>query len=265
MATIKGLERFQSHFVGFEEQFVLIGGVACHLWFEENGLSFRPTKDFDIVLVTEALSPQFVRRIWEFVDLGRYLKKERSDSEHRYYRFSGPEEPDFPYMIELFARRSDGLEIEPGQHIIPISVVEENVSSLSAILLDENYYRLISNGRSLIGNLPLVAIHVLIPLKAKAWLDLTVRREGGQQVDSNLLSKHRSDVFRLALLLTRESQFTLPQTVATDLQEFLQACPVDSPEWAAIAASLKTVVNPVPSAITLREAIIKTFDLGAVE
>lgn len=261
MAIIKGLEQFQSHFAGFENQYVLIGGVACHLWFQDSGLNFRATRDLDVVLVTEALTPEFVQRIWAFVDAGRYRRKERSDREHRYYRFTDPEETDFPYMIELFARLPDGLELEADQTIVPIPV-DEDVSSLSAILLDEEYYRLIREHQRVINDLPLVEIEVLIPLKAKAWLDLTARRASGETVDSDHIAKHRSDVFRLALLLQDEMRWTLPDSIAADMQRFLDAFPVSSPEWTAIRASLKTVVSPAPSAAALREAIASAFGLS---
>ena len=47
---VKGLGLFKEHFRPYTDRYVLIGGTACDLAFEEAGLSFRATKDLDIVL-----------------------------------------------------------------------------------------------------------------------------------------------------------------------------------------------------------------------
>ena len=42
---VRGLEKFKSHFEGFEGKYTLIGGVACGLLFEDAGLDFRGTQE----------------------------------------------------------------------------------------------------------------------------------------------------------------------------------------------------------------------------
>ncbi|HEY5101421.1 MAG TPA: hypothetical protein VII70_01455 [Steroidobacteraceae bacterium] len=42
-------------------------------------------------------------------------------------------------MLELFCRAPDGIILVPGAHLTPIPV-DEAVASLSAILLDKDYY-----------------------------------------------------------------------------------------------------------------------------
>ena len=61
---VRGLELFKEHFKGFQEHYVLIGGTACSILMEESGVPFRATKDLDIVLIAEALNPDFVRVMW---------------------------------------------------------------------------------------------------------------------------------------------------------------------------------------------------------
>ena len=51
---------------------MLIGDVACHLWLSTRGLAFRATKDMDMVLIVEALDAAFVKRLWEFIEAGKY-------------------------------------------------------------------------------------------------------------------------------------------------------------------------------------------------
>jgi len=76
---VRGLEKFKSHFEGFEGKYTLIGGVACGLLFEDAGLDFRGTQDFDIVLIVEAMDDIFGRAIWDFIKAGQYEIREKSN------------------------------------------------------------------------------------------------------------------------------------------------------------------------------------------
>jgi hypothetical protein len=67
---------FQEWFNGFENQYVLIGGTAASISMTEAGLPFRGTKDLDIVLHVEVLTPAFGQKFWEFVQAGGYQQKE---------------------------------------------------------------------------------------------------------------------------------------------------------------------------------------------
>ncbi len=53
---VKGLDIFREHFRDFSDRYMLIGGVACSLIFEELGIDFRGTRDIDIVLNIAARS-----------------------------------------------------------------------------------------------------------------------------------------------------------------------------------------------------------------
>lgn len=79
--------------------------------------------------------------------------------------------------------------------------IDDEVSSLSAILLDDEYYRLLVENRTSAGGVAVLSVEGLIPFKAKAWLDLSARRADGQAVDEKSVKKHRNDVCRLATLL----------------------------------------------------------------
>jgi hypothetical protein len=57
--VVRGLDVFRSWFTAHADEFVLIGGTAATLALEEAGLEFRATKDLDIVLHVEALTPRF--------------------------------------------------------------------------------------------------------------------------------------------------------------------------------------------------------------
>lgn len=64
---VKGLNVFREYFKEYENQYVLIGGTACDIAFESNEGIFRATRDLDMVLILEALTPQFGERFWEFM------------------------------------------------------------------------------------------------------------------------------------------------------------------------------------------------------
>src|SRR5213076_1877560 len=136
---VAGVKRFRDHFAGHEEQYVLLGGAACELVMDDVGLDFRATKDLDIVLIVEALDPAFSETFWAFIEEGGYEIRQRSEGDRILYRFQKPSTDDFPAMIELFSRTPEELNIAEGSALTPLPIDEE-AASLSAILLDEDYY-----------------------------------------------------------------------------------------------------------------------------
>ena len=216
---VKGLEKFKEFFQSDAEHFVLIGGSACDLHFEQLGMNFRATQDLDIVLCVEALSGEFVERFWEFIRLGKYTIRQRADGKKEFYRFIAPQEEGYPRMLELFSRRPDVLPFAPHIHLTPIPTDEE-ISSLSAILLDEEYYRFILSQRRNIDGLSVVSPEGLVVLKARAWMDLCARRMAGYAVDSGNIRKHRNDIIDL-LPLVVPRPLPLESGIRKDMVDFL--------------------------------------------
>ena len=64
---VKGIERFREYFIDYSDQYVLIGGTACDISFGCHNSDFRTTRDLDVVLIVEALTPEFGQRFWEFI------------------------------------------------------------------------------------------------------------------------------------------------------------------------------------------------------
>ncbi len=236
---IKGLDKFKAHFAQHTKSFVLIGGVACHEWLATQGLEFRATRDIDIVLIVEALDQGFIARFWEFVEAGQYEIRERATGKRELYRFSKPKDDTYPAMLELFSRQPGKIDLSQEQRVIPVEI-DENSANLSAILLDDDYYALILEHRREDDGLPFVTPEALIPLKARAWIDMTERQRKGEKIDSKDIQKHRTDVFRLGATLSGESGGHLAQRIEQDLKTFLAAFPEESSEWPSILGSLKT-------------------------
>ena len=78
---MNGISIFREYFHHFKEQYTIIGGVACSLLMEEAGFPFRQTVDIDMVLIVEALTPEFAKAFWDFIQVGEYQIKRRSNGQ----------------------------------------------------------------------------------------------------------------------------------------------------------------------------------------
>jgi hypothetical protein len=221
MSAPYGLDVFRQYFADFADQYVLIGGTASFLAMDAAGLDARLTKDLDIVLLAEALTPEFGRTFWRFVDAGGYRVQQEAAEPRRFYRFSKPVDPAFPAMLELFSRLPDGIRYSPPRVLTPIPF-DESVASLSAILLDDAYYAMLHQGMVRFEGLSWVNERVLIPLKMKAWLDLRERKAAGHAVDEKDIGKHFNDVLRLSRILPLDARVPLPETVGADVATFIE-------------------------------------------
>jgi len=217
---VRGLPEFRKYFKAYTDQYVLIGGTASDVLFDTAGLNFRATKDFDIVLIVEALSDAFIKVFWKFIEEGGYTNRHQSTGRPQFYRFHSPTNVAFPRMLELFCRIPDGLIFNAPAHLTPLPLDEES-SSLSAIILNDDYYQLVKEHCIQIQDISIITAEGLIPLKAKAWLDQTRRKNSGEKIQTTDIIKHRNDVFRLYQLLVEGEHTTLPRVVQNDLKSFL--------------------------------------------
>ena len=218
---VKGLDTFAAYFAEDEDQYVLIGGVATYLALEEAGLEPRATRDLDIVLCVEALTPAFGQKMWDFIQAGGYEIQQEGSEPRCFYRFLKPADVKYPVVLEFFAREPGHLPLAEGAHLTPVPI-DESVESLSAILLDDDYYRFIHRHKRMLNGVHVVNEHCLIPLKARAWLDLRERKAAGvAAVDSRNINKHRGDVLRLLQLLTPGNTVPVAGTIAADMTRFV--------------------------------------------
>ncbi|MCF7764834.1 MAG: hypothetical protein K9N62_14280 [Verrucomicrobia bacterium] len=257
---VKGLDLFRERLRKFEGSFTLIGGAACDEWFTSQGLEFRATKDLDIVLIIEAVEPAFITNLRGFITDGEYEIRERTEGTPVLYRFAKPRNEEFPFMLELFSRKPEGIELTEGQEIVPITAGMDH-HSLSALLLEDDYYNLIRTHRDVRDGLPFANATSLIPLKAHAWLNLTKQKGDGAEIDSKDIAKHRNDVFRLAGTLPGEAGPSLPVSITDDLTRFLDSFPETSEAWPQILASLENTLGGRFRPATLRSAIQTYFGI----
>lgn len=256
---VRGIDKFREFFGDYAENYVIIGGTACEIYEEQYAQIPRATKDIDIILVVEALSAEFVTQFWEFVKAANYDERNKGVGKNKqeYYRFKKPENRDFPYQVELFSRNIGLKGFPEDARITPIPV-DEDLSSLSAILMDDNYYNFTLKHSSIDDGIHLANIESLICLKAKAYLDLANQRNEGEQVDKKHIEKHKKDVFRLSAMLSAESSFDAPDTLKSDIHDFCERIQRDEPNADFFKAA------GLPKSITaeqLIEQIKKSFKI----
>lgn len=256
---VEGLDIFRQRLGHHQDSLVLIGGAACDQWFTDEGIEFRATRDLDIVLLAEALGPECIQDLKRFVADGQYEIQERTTGRPVLYRFAKPATQGFPWTLELFSRQPDDLELADGQQIVPIPAGAE-ARSLSAILLDESYYRMLLEHHAQRDGLGIATVAALIPLKARAWLDLSERSSAGETIDSKHLKKHRTDVFRLIATLPGGESVEMAPAIRDDLRTFAAAFPPSSDQWPAILESLKKTFGRLQPA-SLLEAFTRYFQL----
>lgn len=217
---VSGIDIFREHFSNFKDQYTVIGGFACDLLMTDAGLDFRQTVDIDMVLTVEALTTEFAKAFWAFIDQGGYQARQRSNGKPEFYRFVNPTDSAYPKMIELFSRPQNNVSLQPDTHLMPLHIDDE-VSSLSAILLNDDYYHFLLDGRTVTDGISILDAEHIIPLKMKAWLDLKDKKAQGIHVNSRDIRKHRLDVFRLFQLVREDQRIIVPASVGADIDDFI--------------------------------------------
>ncbi|NDV81552.1 hypothetical protein [Bacteroides sp. 51] len=219
---VKGIEKFREYFSGFEDNYIIIGGTACDILEEKAGQPPRATKDIDIILVVEALTPAFVKRFWKFVKEGEFQSREKGNGKHEYFRFLKPGKDEFPSQIEIFSKVPDMIKVPEDAVLTPVPV-DEDLSSLSAILMNEEYYDFTLAHSDIEDKVHIANIESLIVLKAKAFNDLSNRKASGEKIDSKNITKHKNDVFRLVTMLGEADNYSLSPDIFLDLTVFCKA------------------------------------------
>lgn len=218
MISINGLNKFRDFFSEYDNNYVLIGGTACAIIFDEIGETFRATKDLDIVLIVENINDEFGRKLWDFIKSAGYVV-ETGQKKKCFYRFKDPQNSDYPKMIELFSKNQN-ISLPEEVHLIPIHVSDE-ISSLSAILLNDDYYQFLIRGKRVIDGISVLDEKYLIPFKTKAWCELIERKNQGEEGLSRHIKKHCKDVDNLISLLPSNTRVEISGMVKDDMQTFV--------------------------------------------
>lgn len=127
-------------------------------------------------------------------------------------------------MIELFSK-DPGYQLHESDMIITPLHISDEVSSLSAIMLNDEYYEFMLSGRKVVNEVGILGAEYLIPFKMRAWIDLTKRKNEGEHVNSDDIKKHKNDVFRLMNIINPDETVSAPEVVKADIREFVSKMP----------------------------------------
>ncbi|MDE6513333.1 MAG: hypothetical protein K2L05_04005 [Muribaculaceae bacterium] len=220
-----GLDKFKETFAEFADNYVIIGGTACEIVMTGTTVKPRATHDIDIIVITETMTADFGNRFWDFIKEAGYRpeRKKTEDGEptkYELYRFVEGKDG-YPEKIELLSRHPNilgepkGLVTEP----LPIS---DDISSLSAIIMDDDFYHFTIAHSKLTDQVRHALPIALIALKCKAYLNLLADKQRGKQVNSRHIKKHRSDVLKNAVLI-EESPVNAPESIVECVHDFVRA------------------------------------------
>ena len=181
-------------------------------------MDFRVTKDIDMILILEDRQEEFAKTIWNYIKEGGYTCGWKKSDDMHFYRFTDPK-PDYPVMIELFSRKP-GYHLEVDEGIIPIHI-DDDISSLSAILLNDDFYNFMLKGRRTVAGVTVLEAEYLIPFKMYAWLDLRRRKAAGEHVNEKDYKKHKNNVFRLYSIIDTDTKITVEGLVKESVKSFI--------------------------------------------
>ena len=212
MTDLAGLSHFESHFRDMKDHYVIVGGFATLMLLDRELPNHgKATHDIDLVLLTST-SAEMAAKLKTYIKEGGYTIQKGQQDRYQYYRFVDPDAEGYAKEIELFASEEYGIDLNEGQRIIPIDP-EEGLYSLSAIMLDQEYFNVIKSNIEVIDNIPYSNTPSTMLLKMSAVYDLYRRGD-------DKWKKHRRDILKLALLLTGEERIVLTGRMTTDVDFF---------------------------------------------
>ena len=215
---VEGLESFIRKFSEYNDCYTIIGGAACDILMNEADTEFRATHDVDMIIIMEARYREFAKVFWEYVLEGKYRFGWKNSDKVHFFRFTDPV-AGYPSMIELFSREPDYMNEIP-EGIVPIHI-DDDTSSLSAILLNDDFYNFMLSGRKIVSGVSLLDTEHIIPFKMYAWLDLKDKKSRGEHVNDRDLKKHKNDVFRLLRIADRSISIETSGLVRESIVRFL--------------------------------------------
>ena len=238
---MEGLEIFKEAFEAYSDNYVIIGGTACDITMQGTVVRPRATHDIDMIVIVENMTPPFAKRFWEFVKEAGYRPEKRKQIEgepakYELYRFVDGK-TGYPEMIELLSRHPDILG-EPSNLVIEPLPIDGDVSSLSAIIMDDDFYHFTIKHSKLTDGVRHADSAALVCLKTRAYLNLLQDKAEGKHVNSKDIKKHRSDVLKNVVIITDES-ISAPMAIVDCVKDFVSS----------IRADWDTLSNPLAKAL----------------
>ena len=255
-----GLDKFKDAFEAYSDNYVIIGGTACEITLKDTEMRPRATHDIDMIVIIENITPEFGSRFWDFIHEGGYRPEKRSNingRRHKYelYRFLDGKDG-YPEMIELLSRHPNMLGNPKGIIIEPLPI-DENVSSLSAIIMDDDYYHFTIDHSKLTKGIRHATPVALVALKARAYLNLTQDKNAGKHVNTKDIKKHRSDVLKNVAIMENDVVYA-PKSIVECVHKFVISIQEEKDElFGSLANALGIDENSVGLYLERLDSIFK--------
>jgi hypothetical protein len=239
---MEGINKFKEAFADFTDNYVIIGGSACEITMAGTEVKARATHDIDMILVVEKMTPEYGKRFWDFVREAGYRPEKRKQEDgtspkYELYRFVDGK-PSYPEMIELLSRHPNVMG-EPKDYTIEPIIIGDDVSSLSAIIMDDNFYHFTIEHSIVTDGVRHADSAALIALKARAYLNLLKDKANGKHVNTKDIKKHRSDVLKNVVIMPTD-ELPAPEPIVSCIKEFIESIRND---WDVLASPLAKSLN----------------------
>ncbi len=240
---VVGFDKFKEYFESFRDEFIIIGGTAVQMVCGEAVAHPRVTKDIDVLVVSERMTPAFSAAFHAFLSAGRYSCYVSKNGKPHFYRFVNPKTAGFPEMIELLS----STELDGDKSFMALPDVSDD--SMSAIVLDRSYYEYAIKHSTQDYGLPCLTREALIVFKAAAYMNLLEEyRRTNDPLRLHDTKKHRRDVFMLVADLEVYARADAPADIQERMRQFIEVWNPANQEWPDVLASLglRRDADPLP-------------------
>lgn len=117
----------------------------------------------------------------------------------------------------------------PGDIVVGPIPVGEELSSLSAIMLNDEYYHFTIEHSCVYEGVHIAKNVALIALKAKAYINLREAKASGQHINSGDITKHKNDVIRMGTTLRADERVDCSKQISEDIVRFFALVTDDLP------------------------------------
>jgi hypothetical protein len=222
----------------------------------------RATNDIDMILVVESMTAEFGQRFWDFIIAGEYSTRQRKRGDKEpapeLFRFINSKQG-FPVQIELLSKLPDTLIVPTDFHLTPVPLGEE-LSSLSAILMDEVFYDHTIKNSIVEDGIRIASPLSLMCLKIKAFLNLTEDKLTNSSIHNTDIRKHRDDVFKLlAMRIDPLTPVELPASIVNDIKLFISIIEKSLPNQ-SLRDSLKRTDNDIRDYLEIMQTVFLPFN-----
>ena len=227
---------------------MVIGGAACDITMTNTVVRPRAPHHTHMIILVENMTEALDNPSSQFgPDDGSRPEKRKQEAgeppRYEMYRFLDGKDG-YPEMIELLSRHPDVLGEPKGLVIEPIPT-DEDVSSLSAIIMDDDYYHFTISHSQLTDGIRHANSAALIALKSRAYLNLMADKRDGKHVNTKDIKKHRSDILKNVVIMT-EDNIEAPAAIVACIKEFV----------ASIRADWTTLAEPLSRSLGQDEAFV---------